>query len=77
MDTLPVKQHKAKVANRYFNYIYVRMGAHTLINKRTGNDIWKNLYELPLIETENEVPEEKVSMLYPGGGKCWLKARLP
>ena len=59
VDTLPVKQHKTKVANRYFNYIYVRMGAHTLINKRTGNDIWKNLYELPLIETENEVPEEK------------------
>ena len=25
VDTLPVKQHKAKVANRYFNYIYVRM----------------------------------------------------
>ena len=59
VDTLPVKHHKAKVTNRYFNYIYVRMGAHTLINKRTGNDIWKNLYELPLIETESEVPEEK------------------
>ena len=59
VDTLPVKQHKAKVTNRYFNYIYVRMGAHTLINKRTGNDIWKNLYALPLIETESEVPEEK------------------
>ena len=59
VDTRPVKQHKAKVTNRYFNYIYVRMGAHTLINKRTGNDIWKNLYELPLIETESEVPEEK------------------
>lgn len=59
VDTLPVKLHKAKVTNRYFNYIYVRMGAHTLINKRTGNDIWKNLYELPLIETESEVPEEK------------------
>ena len=59
VDTLPVKEHKAKVTNRYFNYIYVRMGAHTLINKRTGNDIWKNLYELPLIETESEVPEEK------------------
>ena len=59
VDTLPVKQHNAKLANRYINYIYVRMCAHTLINKRTGNDIWKNLYELPLIETENEVPEEK------------------
>ena len=59
VQQLPVKQHRTKTTNRYFNYIYVRMGAHTLINKRTGNDIWKNLYELPLIETENEVPEEK------------------
>ena len=56
---LPVKQHKTKTTNRYFNYIYVRAGAYTFINKRTGNDIWKNLYELPLIETESEVPEEK------------------
>ncbi len=31
----PVKQHKTKVANRYFNYIYVRMGAYTFIHKRT------------------------------------------
>ena len=43
---LPVKQHKTKTTNRYFNYIYVRMGAYTFINKRTGNDIWKNLFEL-------------------------------
>lgn len=57
--SLPVKQHKAKVANRYFNYIYVRTGAYTYINKRTANDIWKNLYELPLIETEREWTEEE------------------
>ena len=49
--SLPVKQHKNKVTNRYFNYIYVRMGAYTFIHKRSGNDIWKNLYEPPLIET--------------------------
>lgn len=58
-DSLPVKQHKTKVTTRYFNYIYVRMGAYTFISKRTSNDIWKNLYELPLIETESELPEEK------------------
>lgn len=57
--SLPVKQHKVKVTNRYFNYIYVRMGAHTFIQKRSGNDIWKNLYELPLIETDREQPEEE------------------
>lgn len=58
-DSLPVKQHKTKVTNRYFNYIYVRMGAHTFIRKRSGNDIWKNLYELPLIETDRELTEEE------------------
>ncbi len=54
---LPVKQHKTKTSNRYFNYIYVRMGACTFIHKRTGDDIWKNLFELPLIETESDLSE--------------------
>ena len=59
VDTLPVKQHKTKTTNRYFNYIYVRAGAYTFINKRTGNDIWKNLFELPLIETPTALSEEE------------------
>lgn len=54
---LPVKQHKTKTTNRYFNYVYVRMGAYTLLHKRTGNDIWQNLFELPLIETEKDLSE--------------------
>ena len=61
--SLPVKQHKNKVTNRYFNYIYVRMGVHTFINKRTGNDIWRNLFELPLIETPVAVSEEDFLVL--------------
>lgn len=59
MTKLPVKQHKTKTTNRYFNYIYVRAGAYTFINKRTGNDIWKNLFELPLIETPTALSEEE------------------
>lgn len=55
---LPVKRHKTKTVNRYLNYIYVRAGAYTFINKRTGNDIWKNLFEFPLIETAESVTEE-------------------
>lgn len=55
---LPVKRHKAKTTNRYFNYIYVRAGRYTFIHKREGNDIWRNLYELPLLETPEEVAED-------------------
>lgn len=57
--SLPVKQHKNKVTNRYFNYIYVRMGACTFIHKRTADDIWKNLFELPLVETDRNLSEEE------------------
>lgn len=60
---LPVKQHKTKTTNRYFNYVYVRAGAYTYISKRTGEDIWKNLYELPLIETQAALPEEEFRAL--------------
>ncbi len=57
VENFPVKQHKTKVSNRFFNYIYVRTGGCTFIRKRTGNDIWKNLYEPLLIETDTDLSE--------------------
>lgn len=57
---LPVKQHKTKSVNRYFNYMFVRAGAHTYIKKRTADDIWKNLFEFPLIETSAPLPQEEL-----------------
>lgn len=55
---LPVKQQKVKTTNRYFNYIHVRSGEYTYIQKRTGKDIWENLFEFPLIETAEPFSEE-------------------
>lgn len=49
---LPVKSKKVKVKNRFFQLLYVVSDKHVLLNKRTANDIWKNLYMLPLIEKE-------------------------
>lgn len=63
INMLPVKQHKTKTTNRYFNYIYVRMGAYTFLNKRSENDIWKNLFELPLIETDRLLNDEELFSL--------------
>ena len=56
VEALPVKQHRTKVTDRFFNYIYVRTySGQTFIRKRTGNDIWKNLYEPILLETDEDM----------------------
>ena len=52
VSQLPRKSQKTKVTNRYFNYLFITLDENTFLQKRTGNDIWKNLYEFPLIEDE-------------------------
>jgi len=55
VDQLPVKSKKLKVRNRFFNYVIVSdEKENTIIQKRTAEGIWHNLYEFPLIETEKE-----------------------
>ncbi|MGV8093420.1 MAG: A/G-specific adenine glycosylase [Mangrovibacterium sp.] len=54
VNKLPVKSGKQKIRLRYFNYLLIRDHDYTYISKRTANDIWKNLYEFPLIETEEK-----------------------
>ena len=49
----PVKQHKTKTRNRYFHYLYIIYKDKTWLNRRSGKDIWKGLYEFPLIETDS------------------------
>lgn len=78
VDKLPVKQHRTKVTHRYFNYVFIKQGEYTYLQKRTANDIWKNLYELPLVETQQLCTAEQflalpaVSALFPlGSGAVW------
>ncbi len=52
INELPFRSKKTKITNRYFNYLVIRNEKEILIQKREGNDIWKNLYELPMIETQ-------------------------
>jgi len=48
---LPVKSKKVKIKERYFNYFLIEDEGKILMNKRAENDIWANMYDLPLIET--------------------------
>ena len=50
---LPVKSKKTKVKNRFFNYLFIRQEESFYFEKRNENDIWRNLYQFPLIESPN------------------------
>jgi A/G-specific adenine glycosylase len=59
ISKFPIKTKKIKIKKRYFNYlVFLDASNQTLIQKRTHSDIWKNLYEFPLVETEFEVTFE-------------------
>lgn len=60
---LPVKRKKNAARNRYFNYLCIDHGDCIVLRKRTGNDIWKNLYDFPLIETGKKITTEKLLQL--------------
>lgn len=53
VDVLPVKLKTVKVKERFFNYVMFIQGDNTYIRKREGQDIWKNLYEFPLLESDH------------------------
>ncbi|NCB68802.1 MAG: A/G-specific adenine glycosylase [Bacteroidia bacterium] len=52
VDKLPVKERKTKIKARYFNYLFIKHENQTYLQKRESQDIWKNLYEFPLIESD-------------------------
>lgn len=60
---LPVKENKIKIKNRYFNYIVINYKDYTYIRKRTEKDIWQNLYEFMLIESDNAIEPEELLQL--------------
>ena len=60
IDKRPVKLGKQKIKKRYFNYIVISDTKNVLIQQRQKNDIWKNLYEFPLLETERVYNLEEI-----------------
>jgi len=57
---LPVKTQKVKTRARYFNYLFIKYKDKTYLQRRTDNDVWKNLYEFPLIEADRLLEESEI-----------------
>lgn len=54
-EIIPNKKAKSPITKRTFNYfLFLDSNHHFIIYQRTKNDIWKGLFELPLIEGENK-----------------------
>lgn len=57
---LPVKEKKITIRKRWFYYLLLEYKKEVLIHQRTEKDIWQQLYEFPLIESQKEILQQKI-----------------
>ncbi len=60
VDLLPIRPQKIKAKERYLYYIDTRWHDCLLVQQREDNDIWKGLYEFPLLETKNPIDPQSL-----------------
>jgi A/G-specific adenine glycosylase len=56
----PIKIANKKVTTRYFEYFIIIHKENTYTQKRTENDIWKNLYQFPMLEYTEKTNDAEV-----------------
>jgi A/G-specific adenine glycosylase len=61
---LPVKSKKISIRERWFNYIILKHQTKYAIRQRTDKDIWQNLFEFLLIETNKKTSSKKVLLSF-------------
>ena len=63
-DLLPVKEKKIKIKERWFNYFIIKCKDQVLIRQRISKDIWQQLFEFVLIETDQTFTSKKLLQLF-------------
>lgn len=62
VGALPYRAKRITIKSRYFYYLFIHNATQLLIQKRIKKDIWQNLYELPLIETEKKLSSKQLAV---------------
>ncbi len=57
---IPLKLKKMKKTERFFHFLVVIDDDKILMEKRTGQDIWKGLFQLPMIEVHTKPSTDKL-----------------
>lgn len=58
VNELPVKEKVLKKRTRWFYYFIIEWNNRFYIRKRSGKDIWENLYEFNLVERESAMNDD-------------------
>ncbi len=61
VNQLPVKEKFLQRKRRWFNYIIFEHKGKILVHHRTGKDIWQNLFEFYLVESEQSIEWDESS----------------
>jgi len=61
IGALPVKAGRTAVRDRYFHYLILTDERSIVLRQRTGKDIWRDLYEPPLIETPGPATRKAIA----------------
>lgn len=69
-DLLPVKEKKLTKKTRWFTYFIFIYGDSILVNKRSKKDIWKDLFEFYLFETDSTFKANPAQI------RKWMKEHL-
>lgn len=70
VNHLPVKEKTLQRKHRWFYYFLFEKEGKTLVNRRTGKDIWQDLYEFYLLESEAAILWNEKEVYH------WLKEQL-
>ncbi len=65
VDQYPVRMRTQPVRDRFFTYFFIQLPSCRsnplfFAQQRMSNDIWKRMFELPLLESEKELTEQEV-----------------
>jgi len=57
VGSFPVKSKKTTRKHRYLNYLFLYHGEKMILEKRSEKDIWRNMFQFPLIESDSKFLE--------------------
>ncbi len=81
VEKLPVKSKSAEKKHRFFAYAVFYQNDRVWVQRRTAADIWKNLYEFPLLELPAppadtaELPGKILSHFFPEAPPAGISVR--